>query len=104
MLRERQAPAQRVAAYRGGMREGELDDLWDDEPDDDTPPPWFPGQHLPPDARRIGLSHHVAEGALLDFAGHLDATKPVHRITAWALLLVFGTPVLLAVLRLFYVF
>ena len=100
MLRERQAPAQRLAAYRGCMREGELDP----DHDDDTPPPWFPGQHLPSDARRIGLTQHVPEGALLDFAGKLDSTKAAHRITAWALLVVFGTPVVLAVLRLFYVF
>ena len=64
-----------------------------------APPAWFPGGHLPEDARRMGLTHHVAEGALLDFAGRLDSTKPVHRITAWALLVVFGTPVVLAVLR-----
>ncbi len=65
------------------------------------PPSWFPGGHLPPDARRMGLSHHVPEGALLDFAGKLDATKPWHRISAWALLVVFGLPVVFAVLRLF---
>jgi len=75
------------------MREDE-----DDEPD--APPIWFAGQHLPPDARRMGLSHHVGEGAILDFAGRLDSAKPVHRITAWVLLLVFGLPVVLSVLRL----
>ena len=48
----------------------------------------------------MGLSHHVPEGALLDFAGKLDATKPWHRISAWALLVVFGLPVVFAVLRL----
>jgi hypothetical protein len=76
-------------------------DDWDDH-DDDTPPYWFPGNHLPHDARRIGLTHHVPDGAILDFAGSLDSTKPAHRITAWAMLVVFGLPVLLAVLRLFY--
>ncbi|MBA2956488.1 hypothetical protein GON03_00465 [Nocardioides sp. MAH-18] len=75
------------------MREDEDDDL-------DAPPIWFAGQHLPPDARRMGLSHHVGEGAILDFAGRLDSAKPVHRITAWVLLLVFGLPVVLSVLRL----
>jgi hypothetical protein len=49
----------------------------------------------------MGLTHHVPEGALLDFAGKLDATKPWHRISAWALLVVFGLPVVFAVLRLF---
>ena len=68
--------------------------------DDDTPPYWFAGQHLPQDASRLGLSHHVPDGALLDFAGSLDSTKLRHRVTAWALLVVFGLPVLFYVLRL----
>lgn len=68
--------------------------------DDDTPPVWFAGQYLPDDARRMGLTHHVPDGALLDFAGRLDATKPLHRATAWVLLAVFAFPVLLYVLRL----
>jgi hypothetical protein len=68
--------------------------------DDDTPPYWFAGQHLPQDASRLGLSHHVPDGALLDFAGSLDSTKLGHRVTAWALLVVFGLPVLFYVLRL----
>lgn len=67
--------------------------------DDDTPPYWFPGQHLPPHARSMGLTHHVPEGALLDFAGRLDGSKRRHRVTAWALLVVFVLPVLFAVLR-----
>jgi hypothetical protein len=66
-----------------------------------APPPWFPGGHLPDDARRMGLTHHVGEGALLDFAGKLDGAKPLHRITAWALLVVFGLPVVFALMRLF---
>ncbi len=74
------------------------------EPDEDAPPYWFPGQHLPDDARAMGLTHHVPDGALLDFAGSLDPNKPRHLITAWVMLLVFGLPVVLAVLRLFYVF
>jgi hypothetical protein len=72
--------------------------------DEDTPPSWFPGGHLPPDARRMGLTHHVAEGAILDFAGKLDATKPYHRFAAWVLLVVFGLPVVFAVLRVFAAF
>jgi hypothetical protein len=47
----------------------------------------------------MGLTHHVPEGAILDFAGRLDATKPGHRAAAWVLLLVFGLPVLISVLR-----
>jgi hypothetical protein len=84
------------------MRERATEDPFAEDPDDDdpeAPPVWFAGQHLPPDARRMGLSHHVIEGALLDFAGRLDSTKPAHRITAWVLLVVFGLPVVLSVLR-----
>jgi len=82
------------------------DDLDDEDFGDELygtevrPPSWFPGGHLPPDARRMGLTHHVPDGALLDFAGKLDATKPYHRITAWVLLVVFGLPVVFALLRL----
>ena len=68
--------------------------------DDDTPPSWFAGQNLPPDARSMGLTHHVPDGALLDFAGNLDSTKLKHRITAWVLLVVFGLPVFFYILRL----
>lgn len=79
---------------------------WDDEdpdPDDESLPPyWFPGEAMPGDARRMGLTHHTVEGALLDFGGRLDSTKPVHRWTAWFLLVVFGLPVVFAVMRLFY--
>jgi hypothetical protein len=83
--------------------EGEVEDVWGEEPDDpDRPPYWFAGQHLPPDARLIGLTHHVPEGAILDFAGRLDSTKPGHRMAAWVLLVIFGLPVVFAVMRLFY--
>ena len=68
---------------------------------DDPGPSWFPGNHLPEDARRLGLTHHVPDGALLDFAGSLDGAKPYHRVAAWMLLVVFGLPVLFAVMRLF---
>ena len=67
--------------------------------DDDTPPYWFTGQHLPADAARMGLTHHVPDGALLDFAGSLDGANSRHRIAAWILLVVFGLPVLFSVLR-----
>ncbi|GAA5156079.1 hypothetical protein GCM10023340_42960 [Nocardioides marinquilinus] len=86
------------------MRQDEWRDEFDEDvdPDDDAPPYWFPGQHLPEHARGMGLTHHVPDGALLDFAGSLDGTKPLHRITAWVLLVVFGLPVVFAVMRLFY--
>jgi hypothetical protein len=79
-------------------------DEYDDEAVDvapETEPVWFPGNHLPEDARKLGLTHHVPDGALLDFAGSLDGAKAYHRFAAWALLLVFGLPVLFAVMRLF---
>ena len=82
-------------------------DEYDDETVDvaaGTDPDWFPGNHLPEDARRLGLTHHVPDGALLDFAGSLDGAKAYHRFTAWFLLVVFGLPVLFAVLRLFQIF
>lgn len=79
-----------------------------DDPDDagvelveDAEPEWFPGNHLPEHARQLGLTHHVPDGALLDFAGSLDGAKPYHRFAAWIMLVVFGLPVLFAVLRLF---
>jgi len=70
------------------------------EPDDVAAPPWFPGGHLPDDARSMGLTHHVPDGALLDFAGSLDPAKRRHLITAWVMLAVFGLPVVLMVFRL----
>ncbi len=82
------------------MQRDEFDeDLAPDDAGEPAPPSWFPGGMLPEDARRMGLTHHVPDGALLDFAGNLDGTKPLHRITAWVLLVVFGMPVLFAVLR-----
>jgi hypothetical protein len=77
-------------------------DRYDEEyvGDDDTPPYWFPGQHLPPDAGRMGLTAHVPDGALLDFAGSLDAANGKHRLVAWMLLVVFGLPVVFYLLRL----
>jgi hypothetical protein len=73
-----------------------------DDHDDDTEPAWMPGQHLPEQARQMGLTHHVPEGALLDFAGSLDGAKTLHRLTAWMLLVVFGLPVVFTVLRIWY--
>jgi hypothetical protein len=73
-----------------------------DDHDDDTEPAWFPGQHLPEHAQQMGLTHHVPEGALLDFAGSLDGAKALHRVAAWVLLVVFGLPVVFTVLRILY--
>ncbi|HXH78350.1 hypothetical protein [Nocardioides sp.] len=70
-----------------------------DDHDDDTEPTWFPGHNLPGHARQMGLTHHVPEGALLDFAGSLNGAKPLHRVTAWLLLVVFGLPVVFTLLR-----
>jgi len=76
---------------------------WDDEDpdqhDDDTEPYWFPGHGLPGHARQMGLTHHTQEGALLEFAGRLDSTKTHHKVMAWFLLVVFGLPVVFAVMR-----
>lgn len=72
----------------------------DYSPDDDAPPYWFAGEHLPEHARQMGLTQHVPDGALLDFAGSLDASNRRHKITAWVLLVVFGLPVFFYILRL----
>jgi hypothetical protein len=97
----------REAAYGGPVSYGGPGDPWIEEHEewddrDPTPPAWFPGGHLPSDAQRMGLTHHVGEGALLDFAGKLDATKAWHRAAAWFMLVVFGLPVVFAVMRLWY--
>jgi hypothetical protein len=72
------------------------------EPDDETPPYLLQGGHLPDDARAMGLTRLVPDGALLDFAGSLDPSKPRHLITAWVMLVVFGLPVVLMALRIAY--
>jgi len=78
------------------------EDAYDDfdDHDDDTSPYWEAGNRMPQDARAMGLTHHVPDGALLDFAGALDSGKRLHRVTAWVMLVVFGMPVLLYALRL----
>jgi hypothetical protein len=73
---------------------------FDDRDSDGPRPAWVPVEHLPEDARRIGLNRSVPDGALLDFAGNLDSSKRLHRITAWVMLAVFGLPVAFYVLRL----
>ena len=87
------------------MRDEREDWLYDDgSPDAETPAYWHPGEHLPEDARKIGLTHHVPDGALLEFAGSLDGAKLHHRVTAWLLLVLFGLPVFFYVLRIFFAF
>ena len=68
----------RARAYCGGMREVREDEFdedfgLDDATSEPAPPYWFPGTRMPDEARRIGLTHHVPDGALLDFAGRLDS-------------------------------
>jgi hypothetical protein len=78
-------------------------DRWDDgEPDEAAAGemPWEVDRGLPGDARRMGLSPNVPDGAMLQFAGALDSSKVGHRIVAWVLLAAFLFPVLLTVLRL----
>ena len=70
-----------------------------DPRDDDAPVPWSPDEHIPADARRMGLNASVPDGAMLEFAGALDSSKLSHRIVAWVLLAAFLLPVLLTVLR-----
>jgi hypothetical protein len=72
----------------------------DDATYEPAPPYWFPGNRMPDDARRMGLTHHVPEGALLDFAGRLDSSRTYHRVVAWVLLAVFGMPVVFLAIRL----
>jgi hypothetical protein len=55
---------------------------------------------MPEDAHRMGLTRHVPDGALLDFAGKLDSSQLRHRIVAWVMLVVFSLPVFFYVLRL----
>ena len=82
----------RFVPYRGDN--GRMAEPWEEED-----PPVVPAVNgIPADARKMGLSRHTEEGALLDFAGSLNATKPSHRLMAWLMLLVFAAPALLTVL------
>lgn len=81
-----------------GRVEEHDDDPWELE-DAACDPAWFPGAALPDHARRIGLTHHTQEGALLDFAHHLDGSRRYHRVVAWVLLVAFGFPVFVYVVR-----
>ncbi|GAA2800955.1 hypothetical protein [Kribbella solani] len=46
----------------------------------------------PEEAKRMGLSRHTEEGAVLSFASSLDRGKPGHRMIAWVLLVTFAAP------------
>ncbi|GAA1600584.1 hypothetical protein GCM10009804_66510 [Kribbella hippodromi] len=46
----------------------------------------------PEEAKRMGLSRHTEEGAVLSFASSLDRGKPGHRMIAWILLVTFAAP------------
>jgi hypothetical protein len=48
----------------------------------------------PEEAKRMGLSRHTEQGAVLQFASSLDGTKPGHKMMAWILLITFAAPVL----------
>lgn len=84
------------------VRGDEFDEDWDldDPPAHVAPPYWFPGTRMPDEARRMGLTHHVPAGALLDFAARLDSSRPYHRAVAWVMLAVFGLPVIFYVIQL----
>ncbi|GAA0596125.1 hypothetical protein HPO96_30470 [Kribbella sandramycini] len=52
----------------------------------------------PEEAKRMGLSRHTEEGAVLSFASSLDRAKPGHRLMAWILLVAFAAPALYTLL------
>lgn len=52
----------------------------------------------PEEARRMGLSRHTEEGAVLAFASALDRAKPGHKMMAWILLVTFAAPALYTLL------
>jgi hypothetical protein len=83
--------------YKRGEADPQADDDWWDMP---TGPAYFglpPGaarDRRPADVRRMGLSRHTEEGALVDFAARLNPTRPGHRVIAGVMLLVFAAPAL----------
>lgn len=54
----------------------------------------------PEEAKRMGLSRHTEEGAVVYFASSLDRDKPGHRMIAWILLVTFAAPALYTLLLL----
>ena len=64
--------------------------------DENTPPSWFPGGHLPAGRAPDGPDPPRARGCAARLRRQARRTKPWHRITAWVLLVVFGLPVVFA--------
>jgi hypothetical protein len=56
----------------------------------------------PEEARRMGLSRHTEEGALVEFASSLNGAKPGHKLVAWLMLLAFAGPALYTALVLLF--
>ncbi|HET6293189.1 MAG TPA: hypothetical protein VFG33_07440 [Kribbella sp.] len=77
---------------------GERDDLEPDRPAlFGIPPDALADERpdtRPEEARRMGLSRHTEEGAVLQFASSLDGAKPGHKMMAWILLVTFAAPAL----------
>ena len=75
---------------------GERDDLEPARPAHfGIPPDALPDERpdpRPEEARRMGLSRHTEEGAVLYFASSLSRDKPRHRMIAWILLITFAAP------------
>ncbi|MFC0627278.1 hypothetical protein [Kribbella deserti] len=79
--------------------------MYNDDPYDDAPlgpahrgiPPGAHNDRRPAEAQRMGLSRHTQEGALIEFAAQLNATKPAHRFIAFLMLITFATPVLFTI-------
>lgn len=76
--------------------------MYNDDPYDDAPlgpahqgiPPGAQDDCRPVEARQMGLSRHTQEGALIEFASQLSATKPTHRFIAFLMLIAFVGPAL----------
>jgi hypothetical protein len=56
----------------------------------------------PDEAKRMGLSRHTEEGALVEFASSLNGAKPVHKLIAWLMLVTFAAPALYTALILLF--
>lgn len=67
-------------------------DRWDDEDEPELVPE---PPVMPSEARRMGLTRHTEEGALVAFASSLDGAKFGHKLVAWLMLLTFALPALL---------
>lgn len=66
--------------------------------------PGDPGPSLypTPDAERFGLDRSTPQGAELAFVSSLRGTRRSHRVIAWVILMVmFGIPLLIAVIQSF---